>query len=504
MPNEETSTGLEQQRVPVNIQGVNIINAETLMPAGMREILEHILSQHQGIVWTIAFLEDMEPNAEGKKLFSAFYYKSRTMAINLTQHFEDMNVRVGKNECAMRGDIFVWYNLLISVFHEIYHGKQFIDKGIKVHLLEKEEQDKACKEAQTWAIEAVNELAKTVPIEPPALENWGFLSEELVDFRATMEEFVEAGDPPEFASEQAQMFKDSTAVKDNETDIATLRQYCELKAADDDPQWEIELITVIKPEEKTEETDTNTPEINTLPDGPDVYETETLPEGSEEGLAALPVTADLSLLDQPIIMVAGPPNGAAGQVAVSMAEIEKCAYTVNRRLASQIYHKCQFTQGSYINPFGILEWVPISDVANAREVFQKMDCLDDNGKLIKDVPIWEDDPRLPNKVNGCIKGRTFAENKLPGYCLYLSVGGALHRRTILPQNPNKMNGVNLSTWAQKARNGHFIILVYKDLNDTEKAANASGIVAKLEVAPGQTLEYLADPFDNTKRRVLSY
>lgn len=518
-----------QPTTPTNRKGINIIGVEQFMPAKILSIIDYIAETFPGVIWTIAFMKALEPNKEEEELFSSFYYESRTMAINVTHHFENMLERVTGDTCDMRGDVFMWYNFLISLFHETKHGINFIKDGTKIYTLSKTEQDEACKEAQEWAMKQVHELAKRTDIEPPAIEDWGYLTENLQGLLDTVDSFANDKKPEKWAVAQAQMIKDGTIMTDDAVDIHTLRKYCELQVADDDPAWEIELTTIIKPEETSEPenkdgqtslplppsesviayTDGPPPPPDSMEDnGIEISETTTIaavlatPATAQE-LPPESINSSMNDLDKPIIGAATTTTMPGGH-NLSGADMERCAYQVNKRLASLIFHKCHFQQGSYINVFGIVEWVPLTDIPNAQKLYHAMDCLNDKGELLINVPIWEDDPRLPNKPKGCIKGRTFANGKLPGYCLYLDVAGALHRRTILPQNPDKMNGQNLTTWAQKARNGHFILLVYRDLSETEKKSNTSGITIKMEAAPGKALEYLADPFDNTKRRVLTY
>jgi hypothetical protein len=48
------------------------------------------------------------------------------------------------------------------------------------------------------------------------------------------------------------------------------------------------------------------------------------------------------------------------------------------------------------------------------------------------------------------------------YNLYLNVGGQLHKRTFIPQNPDKMKDGNLTSWAQQVRAGSRIAMLLAD------------------------------------------
>lgn len=542
----DTQAQKEPQQ-PIQIAGANVINAY-LAPDKLLTVMEEILTKYAGKVWTVVFHESMEPNAKGKQLFSAFYYTSRTLAINVGHTFDNMNTRVGKNDCIMLGHAFVWFNFLISLHHEIKHSINFDKDGIKIYDLPEEEQMDACLAAQEWGTKRVHELAKTVDIEPPPVAEWGYLSDNLDEFYKTMMEFSELESPEPFSVNQMKMWRKGFVIIDDAQEVSTLRKYCELQLQDDDPAWEVALIHKVvstEPELKEQgpEGPSGSPEGNTFtlaeeeiePPPPDmgegfeeaVYtegsEAEILPTTSIQAAAAKSINpaaasgslADPDLLDKPIVgtsVTTAPDEIVAPGLPVhtlTMSDIEHCVYLVNKRLASHIFFKCQFSVGYYINPFGVMDWIPIQDIPNADKLFVTMDCLDDAGKLQYDVPIWTDDPRLPNKPIGHIRGRVFmegkmsGERKLPGYCVHLNVQGAKHRRTLLPQNPEKMGKGVLTTWAQKAQGGHFIILVYKDLSEAEKAADVSGIQIKMEAAPGQGLEYVAFPFVKDKRRVIT-
>jgi hypothetical protein len=143
------------------------------------------------------------------------------------------------------------------------------------------------------------------------------------------------------------------------------------------------------------------------------------------------------------------PTAAAGGTGQPLQVVE----SVLRRLFHHVNSKCEFnTDGGYNNPYAVLEGVSIADIPGAQELFAAMDTTDETGKFLSQ-----------QQCNGMIKGLV-SKGGLPRYTLYLNMGGQLHKRTFIAQNPNKLDssGQNLTKWAQAVRSGKRIMMLLQD------------------------------------------
>lgn len=155
------------------------------------------------------------------------------------------------------------------------------------------------------------------------------------------------------------------------------------------------------------------------------------------------------------------------QPAINVQQIQQIAEKVLRRMFHHVHTKCEFnTAGGYNNTNAVLEPISIADIEGASELFAKQDTLDDMGVFA---------PRAT--IGNFIKGLPTAEG-IPRYTFYLNIGGALHKRVYIAQNPNKMKGGVRTAWAQKAINGGRIMMLLAD---------GAGITAHTELEAGQTL-----------------
>ncbi|MCK4787784.1 MAG: hypothetical protein KAV87_28780 [Desulfobacteraceae bacterium] len=541
-----------------------------LVPDKLLGILSKVFNEIPDAVWTTVFSPTMGPNDKKEAMFSVFYYSGKTIEVNVAHHFSNMVDRVSSDDCNMSPTAFIWYNLLVSCFHELWHGAQYLEDGIKQYDLPVTEQEAHCNSAQEWAMNTIHTLAKTVDIEPPTLEEWGDLGEKIAEFTHDCLEVAsqETEEEAPWAHLQ-QTLAEANAIyvsNDKEITILTMREYCRLQLNDGDDAWEIELVTAIVPIIEEEQALPDAPvnktaalpatpgptdlsadcHLDDMPEFEDyesAYEsdTEILPNTSPAAAAAksvmnlsapgpdgpgAPITniTGVGALDEPLVApsminrvetsandvnAVNMPNMTASSHGLSQEDITRCSYYVYMRLAGHMMRKCQFQPGGdvdYANPFGVMDGVYIGDIPNAELVFDNMDCLAADGDMLHVVKIFEFDSRLPNRQPGFITGKTFLKNTLPGYCIYLNVGNKLIKRTILPQNCNKMNGdgTALSGWAQKAKRGHFIVLVYRDITAQEKAANTPGITVKIEAEPGSKAVYQASPIPFANARVLEY
>lgn len=154
---------------------------------------------------------------------------------------------------------------------------------------------------------------------------------------------------------------------------------------------------------------------------------------------------------------------------MDVLRIQKIAEQVLRRMFHHVNTKCEFnTDGGYNNINAILDPINITDIDGASELFTKQDTLDANGVF-----------QSHTDVNGFIKGLPTAKG-LPRYTFYMNMGGKLHKRVFIAQNPEKKkaDGVTPTAFAAKAQAGYRIMMLLAD---------GAGITADITLENGSVL-----------------
>ena len=169
--------------------------------------------------------------------------------------------------------------------------------------------------------------------------------------------------------------------------------------------------------------------------------------------------------------VRAPQERELEQHNVSLADIVTCMQAVYTRLAYTMFDKCQFNGGgAFGNPAGVLDPVSIADIPHATEIIHSCETVNQFGQ--------------PTRMdcNGVVKGTIFTKKQLPAYKLFLNINGKVHKRVVVPQNPNT-NSVS----AKKARAGAKIVwIINADLTNAQVNAlrsqgkRASKFIAKVE------------------------
>lgn len=104
--------------------------------------------------------------------------------------------------------------------------------------------------------------------------------------------------------------------------------------------------------------------------------------------------------------------------------------------------------------------VPIQLTEDEKKVVVKMECMDQNGQLHRNMPI----------TDGLLRGYVSSKAKLPMYKLYINNNGVEAVRAIMPQNTAKKSGTGeLSRYAVEARNGSCIMYVVEGNDAISKA-----------------------------------
>ncbi len=167
-------------------------------------------------------------------------------------------------------------------------------------------------------------------------------------------------------------------------------------------------------------------------------------------------------------VVAQTPQVVAPAQTLDIQRIQHIAELVMRRMFHHVFTKCEFnTAGGFNNVNAILEPISIADIDGATELFAKQDTLNDQGIFVSHAD-----------TNGMIKGLPTASG-LPRYTFYMNIGGNMHKRVFIAQNPTKVNASGMPTaWATKAQSGGRIMMLLAD---------NQGITAHAELGANQPL-----------------
>jgi len=194
-------------------------------------------------------------------------------------------------------------------------------------------------------------------------------------------------------------------------------------------------------------------------DGGDDYDWNEEPE--------LAPVAPITPVMQPMTQTAPVAPVAQGAGGHGMAKVIE---TVFRTIFWHVVNKGEFThEGSYNNPAVVMQPVSIAHIPGALDIFTNMDTLDKNGKYAKNQP--------------CSMGITgmLTKEMLPKYTMFLNIAGTVHRRSLVAQNPNAVDGQGaLKTWAKEARQGTKIMYVLGDEKNP-------GVRASIKLTAGSPL-----------------
>jgi len=410
-----------------------------------------------------------------KDMWGCFYGATRSIAVNLDEHFEFARTSVMDKATNTNIRLVLLHDLLDTIMHEAWHAKKCLAGGDFSNSDLDEEGARAWGEAQSWAI------ARDFDVE---IASFGPLLDQLIhDFHEELKEDCKEADAKQWKRQQLYMLDNNLAYYDMEgTTIKTFREAMAIMA-DPDAPWpskvkeypgdEVAVIEEAAAEEKpTISVEPLTAEYaedyNPLDDiGVEMYdpfaeEELSLPVESTPVETAAPIQEPVvppvmqETVTQPV--TAGP----------SAQDLRNAAEMVMRRLFHHVYTKCGAqNNGTFTNPEAVLEPVHIADIPYATELFVGHQTVDNMGNFISFAPTTEG-----------IKGLV-SQQRLPRYTFFMNIGGTKVKRTFIPQNPMKTKADgSFTAWAQRVQSGDKIMMLLKD---------KSGPTADIQLPAGMPL-----------------
>lgn len=509
--------------------GISIYNIQ-LISAKLLHIIKHIFTvmETESGLFSLVMDGSGKPIQGKEPVMAMLYPDSKSAVFNLLFHFAEAQSIVTKdtkNRMSLRA--VLWYNTLISIFHEIHHSKLVIASNEAIKWTDELEE-----EATEYARGRIIELGKTCLVEMPTNEEEPLFQMGLIEWRANLETTKSKA---KYVASQKRMYDKnivcSTKLGDGETvDINSfkefLRQSLDKKEERDDPAWDTKTTSIfvhqpdiVSPDGTLvlEKQEIKTPDsIQEAIEGGDYDDGDTGPSEDPDGVddtppanvyqpAASPQTALVTPSGQAwvnpvtanigaegvITPEAGQPANtttapeAAPALDIPVVEILAIVKAVYMRIYTHVFTKCGFNPiapTSFDNPDAVYEPIHIGDIPNANKIFLGMDITDAAGARQDKVQVLDQ-----------IKGQRFKKSGLPGYWLWLNVNGFKMKRCLVPQNPNKMKSDGSPTsMAGRVRQGWAVMWVIADgINGAE-----SEMKAKIETQPGGATTYTENPFKN--------
>jgi hypothetical protein len=395
-------------------------------------------------------------------------------------------------------------NMIMNYLHEIHHME-------RLHKIGMAELDDATRneledDAQTWSLQQLFVLAKTVDIEPAHHAESSYLS------AALMALLLEEKD--EWSKRQRHMLENNIMYellpekdKHEGLTLMSFKGICHLMSGDDvdSPEWKKETISLAPlssaelPQELGKPHDVQPgPQAQYVANSMDDAEYLEIPPGTEgivrdpdwvmygrddyensyeppehvsftgpavsptmTPVAPAPLNTSFPVAGQPAppqYHQTTPSVVVYPRTGLTPMQTRDVVFSVFNKLYSHIFTHCGRLLNSDVgfqNPEAVYT-MPVNLTEQEKAVVVKCDCLDVNGRWCANTPT----------VNG-IRGYINKNTKLPAYKIYINNDGYEAVRLLLPQNPAKRAGADYSKPALAARNGSCIMYIMEGLDKAD-------------------------------------
>lgn len=486
----------------VLLTGDVVVRGAELVPEKLLGFIDYILQQHDNGVSAIMFRADGQPL--GKMGMATPLTGS--CVVNLKHIFNRTCDLVESEGTFLNLQAALWLAVMDTTLHEIHHvAYAFTDPHeYDMYLsLEGEEKEKAHKALEKMCEEEsaqmIVDAAKHIDIELPSVGEFGFFGVEMMKLFTDKELMKDA----KWLRRGSRQIEQGIVYEDREEEVylKSMREYVRTTIAphvdkEESEDWEqpVSLINVrTEQEDGTVAVDKAQPVAEAqVPESAAAVQTTTpaaLPAGDQKmifvgaGMEADPVddAPDAAIVSQytdagydayvppehiqqemakTAAAAAGPaPQEAPKQfdnpVHISPEQVAEILQSVYMRLYSHLFGKCGWSQNPtnghfhFANPTAVLISVPISDL-----IEQKYPEAAGLLAEYETVSAQGQDGHL-EPCQGYVRGFVYRNKNLPAYKLHFNIGGVRVVRTLVPQNPEKLNAQNAySRPAQEAQIGH--------------------------------------------------
>lgn len=177
----EYMVDIPTNETPLTYQGIAIYGSQ-LVSTKFLDIVKHALMTDnfikEDIIRSIVFSVNQPIDQHGNPMFACYKSTEKLIAFNLQAHFDgavDL-VKEVDGYMALRGHI--WYNMILSLFHELYHGL-FLATDKESEMSSKAEVEATCND---MADEALTALCREFDAEPPPMGDEPFFGLRYMEF----------------------------------------------------------------------------------------------------------------------------------------------------------------------------------------------------------------------------------------------------------------------------------------------------------------------------------
>ena len=445
-------------------------------------------------VKSVVFRTDGYPKKGDKAICASFAPDTCGISINLEKTLERT---IDRSLDHPETSLFAswWIEMVLNFGHELHHGVRWNTDRTKLYgnnEMLSDEEDRA----EKYCNEIIVELAQEYDIEMPSIEEETWFNSQIIEL------FSGKDESDEWAASQKRMItekviwahesKDSEAIAIHTfKDLVCLISNGNIEAE----EWNKPTI-LLKPNVPTLDEQLNGKKITknaageqgeivppTQPavidpanscfasgvfvdedeDYSDIYEEgegeyyddDTIPTSNQ----VTPQAVQPATITQPAANAAPFDHqqpAAATDPQYDIATVNRIAQGVYMKMYNFIFRNCGPLRDSdvgFSNPEAVLT-TPLLLTPEETAIFVTMDHMDINGRWCKDV----------STANGLL-GKVMKNTKLPAYEVVLNINGTIHRRLLIPQNPNKNKNGVLTQRALEARGGNAIAYIKNQITD---------------------------------------
>ena len=505
----------------IALKGGTVVHGTHLVSDKLIGIVNEILKLDRGGVNFGIHCVEFKDNGTPAGKAGMSYIDSGSIAINLEEIWSAALTALeeGKIKLSITGT--VWHELLMTLLHETNHIFTMQDAAYRE--IAETDPKAAETEAESWAKDNMIELSKTLDIEPSVFSDMPFFNVKLMELMTTMKD-------EDWIVRVKMMLEDDIMYHDGDNDIilTSFREYLRgiddpdekskeweqgvsvidlifnmdddsvVKTAEVLPKPEVEAVVVEESEEDLAQRITqatagapvDTPAAEAIinvkatvaPDptlaglfAPALTEEEVAASIAEETSDAVKLPENIVAEQQQVAAAAtavpatAPPATSYEPNGLSAETIVAFLKDVYMRLYSHPFNKCGWQLNSdqgFTNPGAVLEPVSIADLIqlhNAPNLIMEYDSLNESGNLKSEMC-----------DKGFVRGLVFTKSNqygIPAYALYLNLNGMRVKRSLITQNPAKLNaGGQPSPMAIEARAGHAIMWIMSEDKDKKFVA----------------------------------
>jgi hypothetical protein len=177
----EYTVTIPENESPMMYKGIAIYGSQ-LVSIKFMDIVKHALEGDdflkEDIVKIIVFSMDQPVDQHGNPSFACYKPEPKLIGFNLQHHFDGAVELIKEIDGYMSLRGHIWYNMILSLFHELYHGL-FIATDTEKEMSAMSEIEETCNDL---ADEALTALAREFDIEPPSMGEEPFFGTRYMEF----------------------------------------------------------------------------------------------------------------------------------------------------------------------------------------------------------------------------------------------------------------------------------------------------------------------------------